>query len=216
MVESFEGLALGPNVGASPFANILEPGTTSAYSFLSGVTLSAPVPNPGTLSNGGFVHDFALGAGATNNWGANGNVNSAAVVPFGSAYLGAFDNLTGGSSPVSLVLDLGSTYLRAGVYVTGGAGTTVTVAAYDVLGNLLESSTVSTVPVAQWANNFVGFERSEGIARVVISGVDFGADGLTFETPVVPVPDPATAVLLTSGLIGLAAAGRPPRMRCAS
>lgn len=84
-LESFEGVVVGSNVGQSPFANILEPGLTGSYAFASGIILSAPVPNPGTLSNGAFIHDFSLPAGATNSWGANGTVSSAANVPFGTA-----------------------------------------------------------------------------------------------------------------------------------
>lgn len=209
VVESFEGLTLGPNVGASPFANILEPGKTAAYTFASGVQLSAPIPNPGTMSNGVFVHDFALPAGASNGWGANGSVSSAANVPFGTAYLGAFDNLFGATQPVSITLDFSGDKLRAGAYVTGAAGTTVRLDVYSATNLLLESRTVSTVPVAQWGTNFVGIERSEGIRRVVLSGVDFGVDGLTYESAPVPVPETSSMILLTTGLIGLGIAGRP-------
>ncbi|HVP31387.1 MAG TPA: PEP-CTERM sorting domain-containing protein [Myxococcota bacterium] len=199
VAEGFEGLVLGPNVGTSPFSNILEPGKVSAYTFASGVTLSAPVPNPGTMSNGAFVHDFALPMGATNTWGANGSVSSAANVPFGTAYLGAFDNL--GSGPVSLTLDFASPMLRAGAYVTGAAGTTVRLDVYGAGNVLLESRTLATVPVASWSTNFLGLERLEGIDRVVFTGTDFGLDGLTFEA----VPEASTVSLLLLGLAAFAA-----------
>jgi hypothetical protein len=201
-VEGFEGLVLGPNVGASPFANIVEPGRVSAYTFASGVTLTSPVPNPGTMSNGAFVHDFALPAGASNNWGANGAVASALNVPFGTAYLGAFDNLTGATVPVSIGLTFGSDMLRVGAYVTGAAGLTLRMDAYDAFGVLLESVTIGTVPVASWGSNFFGIERTEGIRRVVFSGIDFGLDALTFEAPLL-VPEPATGALCGLGLAAL-------------
>ncbi|MEZ4279834.1 MAG: PEP-CTERM sorting domain-containing protein [Myxococcota bacterium] len=209
-VESFEGIVLGANVGASPFANILEPGTVGAYTFASGVTLSAPVPNPGTLNNGVFVHDFALPAGASNNWGANGAVSSAANVPFGTAYLGAFDGLTGGTSPVSIRLTFGTDVLRVGAYATGASGLPqpLRMDAYDAAGILLESVTLGTVPVANWGSNFFGIERAEGIRSVVFSGADFGIDGLTFEGAVTPVPEPGTALLVGLGLAALGAGRR--------
>jgi len=200
LVEGFEGLVLGPNVGASPFSNILEPGDVSAYTFASGVTLTAPVPNPGTMSNGAFVHDFSLPMGATNGWGANGSVSSAANVPFGTAYMGAFDNLGAGS--VSMRFDFGGPMLRVGGYVTGAAATTVTLDIYGSGGTLLESRTLNTVAVGSWSTNFAGIERAEGIAYVVFRGTDFGLDGLTFE-PLV-VPEPSVAALLAAGLAALA------------
>lgn len=203
-VESFEGVVVGANVRQSGFANILEPGVSGSYAFASGIILSAPVPNPGTLNNGAFIHDFSLPAGATNGWGANGSVSSAANVPFGSAYLAAFDNLNGATVPTSFTLDFGSDMLRAGAYVTGAAGTTVRIDAYGAFGNLLESAQVSTVAVTAWNLNFLGLEVTSGIRRMVFSGVDFGIDGLTFEGGAVPVPEPSTAIFLLGGLIGLA------------
>jgi hypothetical protein len=201
-VESFEGLVLGPNVGASPFANIVEPGRVSSYTFASGVTLTSPVPNPGTMNNGVFVHDFALPAGASNNWGTNGSVSSALNVPFGTAYIGAFDNLSGATVPVSIGFTFGSDMLRVGAYVTGATGLTLRMDAYSSSGTLLESVTIGTVPVGSWGSNFFGIERVEGIRRVVFSGADFGLDGLTFEGPLV-VPEPATGALFGLGVVAL-------------
>jgi hypothetical protein len=103
--------------------------------------------------------------------------------------------------------------LRAGAYVTGAAGSTVKIDVYGVLGNLLESATISTVPVASWNSNFLGIQSTSGIRRMVFSGVDFGIDGLTFEAngSVLPVPEPSTAVFVLGGLIGLSATGRRTR-----
>lgn len=205
VVESFEGIVLGPNVGASPFANIIEPGRTGAYTFSSGVTLSSPVPNPGTMNNGVFIHDFSLPAGATNGWGANGTVASAANVPFGTSYLGAFDNLSGATVPVSITFDFSSDVLRVGAYLTGAAGLVLRMDAYSASGTLLETATISTVPIGSWGANFLGIERSEGIRRVVFSGADFGLDGLTSE--LAPVPEMSTSLLLGIGLAGLSLVG---------
>lgn len=201
-VEGFEGIVLGPNVGASPFSNILEPADVSAFPFGSGVTLTAPAPNPGTMSNGAFVHDFSLPMGATNGWGTNGSVASAANVPFGTAYLGVFDSLGAGSA--SMRFDFAAPVLRVGGYVTGAGGTTVTLDVYGTGGVLLESRTLATVPVASWSTNFAGLERSEGIAYVVFRGTDFGLDNLTFEAAPVPVPEPSALGLLALGLAALA------------
>ena len=212
-MESFEGVVVGPNVRQSPYANILEPGVSGSYAFASGIMLSAPVPNPGTLSNGAFIHDFSLPAGATNSWGANGSVSSAANVPFGTAYLAAFDNLNGATVPTSFTLDFGADMLRAGAYVTGAAGSTVRIDAYGALGNLLESAQVATVAVTSWNLNFLGIESTSGIRRMVFSGVDFGIDGLMIESngSITPVPEPSTALFVLGGLIGLGATGRRAR-----
>lgn len=199
VVEGFEGLVVGPNVVASGYSGIVEPGATGAYTFASGVTLTSPIPNPGTLANGVFVHDFAIGTGTTNGWGANGSVATAANVPFGTAYAGAFDNLTGATNPVSFTFVFASDVDRVGAYVTGAAGIMLTMQVYSAGGSLLESSSIASVPVASWGSNFIGIERSEGIRSVVFSGVDFGVDGLTFE-----VPEPGSLVLMALGLAGLA------------
>jgi hypothetical protein len=212
IVEGFEGVVVGPNVAQSAFTNIVEPGIVASYTFASGATLIAPVPNPGTLSNGVFVHDFSLPMGASNNWGANGSVASALDVPFSTAYLAAFDNIGGATVPTSFTLDFGSDMLLVGAYVTGAAGATVLMTAYDAFGGVLESLQVNTVPVPAWGTNFLGIGNASGIRRVVFSGVDFGIDGLTFQAGgTLPVPEPSTSGLLIAGLVGLSLAGRRKR-----
>jgi hypothetical protein len=177
IIESFEGVAVGLNVRQSPFANIVEPGLFGNYTFGSGITLSSPVPNPGTMSNG------------------------------------AFDSLHGATVPTSFAFDFATDVLRMGAYVTGAAAATVRIDVYGSLGNLLESAQVATVPVSAWKTNFLGIESTSGIRRVVFSGVDFGIDGLAFESSggIVPVSEPSTMVFMLVGLIGLSAAGRRTR-----
>ena len=211
-VESFEGIAVGPNVGTSVFGNIVMPGLSGPFTFGSGVTLMNPVPSPGLFSNGAFVHDLAV-PGAVNNWGTNGNVDDAGDVPdpFGAAsssYLGIFDNLGVGS--VSLELSFATDMERVGAWVAGVGGSTIRLDAYDSSGFLLESVTMAAPSVAAWGTNgaFLGIERAEGISRIVFTGVDFGIDGLSFEPMPIPVPEPATASLLGFALVALALATR--------
>ncbi len=210
VVESFEGLTAGPNITIGLGASLLQPGTVSAFTFGSGVILTSPVPNPGVFNAGTFVHDFALATDVTNNWGSNGTVSSAANVPLGSAYMGAF----AGSGNASITLDFATPQDRVGAYVTGVNGTSVTMRVYDASGTLLETVSAPTVPVASWGTNFIGIQRPDQISRVVFSAPDFGLDGLTFENDVVLVPEASTLVTLAmglAGLAGLAALGRDQR-----
>jgi hypothetical protein len=196
LVENFEGIVAGPNVGTSAYANIVLPGAASAYSFASGVTLAGP--NPGLFANGAFLHNAAA-AGAVNNWGANGTVSNGAQVPdpFGlpsTTYLGAFDNLSVGSAMLELYF--GVDMHRVGAWVAGAAGTTITIETYDAANALLETLTISAPTVANWGldASFLGLERSEGIRRVVFRGADFGLDGFTFDAT--PLPESQVGLLI--------------------
>ncbi|HXK23280.1 MAG TPA: hypothetical protein VMS55_11455 [Myxococcota bacterium] len=209
LVESFEGLAVGPDVRLGLGASLLEPGTVAPYTFASGVTLTGPIPNPGYSNQGAFVHDFALGADVTNNWGGTRVVNDATDIPFGSAYLGAYN--AGGTASIELTFS--SDMARVGAYVTGATGALLQIDVYDSSNVLLESGTLGTVDLAQWSSNFLGIENAGGIRRVVFSGPDFGLDGLTFEAGTVPAPEPAPAFLLACGLMILAMQGRPRVVR---
>jgi hypothetical protein len=211
VVENFEGVVAGPNVATSAYANILLPGSVSAYSFASGVTLAGP--NPGLFANGAFLHNAGV-AGASNNWGANGSVGSAAQVPDpwglpSSTYLGAFDNLAVGS--VMLDLYFATDMHRVGAWVAGMAGTTITIETYDATNTLLETLTIAAPSVAAWGSSFLGLERSEGIRRVAFRGSDFGIDGLTFDAT--PLPEPRVGLLILAALAIGFWRGREPAVR---
>jgi hypothetical protein len=199
IVESFEGLVAGTNINIGYGVSLLQPGTVSAFSFASGVVLTSPIPNPGLFNAGPFVHDFALGTDVTNNWSANGNVSSAANVPMGSAYLGAFV----ASGNASFTLSFATPQDRVGAYVTGVSGTSVTMRAYDASGTLLETVNAVTVPVGSWGTNFLGIQRPDQISRVVFTAPDFGIDGLTFENDLVHAPEPSTLATFALGLFGI-------------
>ena len=201
-VESFEGLAaaIGPNLAVN--SNYFEPGVTDPYTFASGVTLTDPIPNPGVFSAEGIlIGDFAYAAYVTFGLTGNGFIGSAADVPFGSAYLG----LNGTAAAVGPIeFTFASDMLRVGAYVTGTPGN-ITLTAYDQFGGLLESTSLATINVALWGNNFIGLENVAGIRSIEFSGADYAVlDGLSFEAA---VPEPSTLLLLGSGIIGLGGLG---------
>jgi hypothetical protein len=206
--ESFEEAMPGANVALGLGASLLEPGAIDVYQFATGVWLTSPIPNPGYDAGGAFVHDFALGSDVQNNWGAGRVVNDAGDVPFGTAYLGAYDP---GAGTASIELTFSAAMDRVGAYVTGARNTTVRIDVYDRNGVLLESGSVGTVDLGSWDVSFLGRENLAGIKRVVFSGRDFGIDGLTYEPHPVSVPEPGTLQTVSFGLIGLiglAALGR--------
>jgi hypothetical protein len=203
-LEGFEGLVPGPDVGVQlGFDGVYLPGTTGAYTFGSGVTLVGP--NVDVFPGDAFVHDFRSGSPPPNDWGANGTVDGPEDVMSGTAYLAVFE---AGSLSAAIELRFDEAESRVGAFVTGDAGTTITLEVYDVNDVLLESVTVASVPLAQWDANFLGLERPEGIWRVVFRGHDFGLDDLVFEGAVAPIPEPSTAVLVALGVTGFAAVRR--------
>jgi len=210
VIESFEGVATGPNVNIGLGASLLQPGIVSAFTFASGVTLSAPIPNPGVFNAGPFIQDFARGADVQNNWGATGTVKAATDVPFGMAYLGAFT----GSGTTTVAFTFATPQDRVGAYVEGAAGSTITMRTYDGSGTLLDTIVGSPVSLAAWSGNFVGSQVPNRISRVTFTGLDFGIDALTFEDNPLLVPEPSTASSVLLGLLGLwglATVGRGPR-----
>lgn len=198
VIESFEGIALGSNVQQQ--SRLLFPGRVSAFTFASGVILSSPIPNPGVANGGPFIHNTTRNPRATNDWGTNGIVDDTTDVPFGDSYLGAFHPTT---ATVSFTLSFATPQDRVGAFVTGQAGSTITMEVFDSGGVLLETVNASAVTLAGWATNFVGIQRPNQISRVRFSGSDFGIDALRFEDDPLQVPEPSTLSTLVLGLVGL-------------
>jgi hypothetical protein len=197
-IESFEHLAPGPGVGQQlGFDGVYLPGYGGSYTFASGVTLIGP--NVDVFPGDAFVHDFSSGSPPPNDWVANGVVDGPEDVLVGSAYLAVFE---AGTNEAAIDLRFSSPQARVGAFVTGDAGTTITLDVYGVGDVLLESVTTAAVPIDQWMDNFLGIERSEGIVRIVFRGHDFGIDGLLFDDTVIQaVPEPRTAFLVGLGLV---------------
>lgn len=64
--------------------------------------------------------------------------------------------------------------------------------AFDVNGNLLEMTKITNIDVSQWSDDFVGIERSEGIAKIAFDGNGAGVlriDDLTWDA----LPEPSVA-----------------------
>ena len=207
-IESFEHLTPGPNVGQQlGFDGVYLPGYGSSYTFASGVTLIGP--NVDVFPGDAFVHDFSSGSPPANDWGANGRVDGPEDVLAGNAYLAVFE---AGIQEAAIDLRFSSPQARVGAFVTGDAGTSITLEVYGVGDVLLETVTTAAVPIAQWVDNFLGIERSEGIVRIVFRGHDFGIDALLFDDTVIQaIPEPRSALLLAFGLALLASRRRPGR-----
>ena len=212
VTESFEGIAPGgPNTGPVEGGNNFLIGTHGPYNFASNVALIAPLQtsNPSWWNGDPFINDFSISKNVSNWWGSNGYVIAA---PFGNAWVGTFDQNESVSR--SIEFRFAQKMDRVGAYVTGWENKTVTLAAYGDSG-LLESHFLATVPVSQWANNFLGIEAN-GIIKVVFSGTDIGVDNLKFEGHSA-VPLPGTWLLFASGVIGIALLGnrksgkKPPK-----
>ena len=110
--------------------------------------------------------------------------------------------LSGGGTPSDPeTIRFGSPMAEVAIYAAGGngSGTTFTMSAYDVLGNLVASDTVSA---STWGRMSVSWPA--GISKVVLreAGIDnaFVYDDLSFT----PVPEPATLSLLAIGGLALA------------
>jgi PEP-CTERM motif len=202
VVESFEGLSVGPNVIGNPFLGYLYPGVNSPFTFASGVTLTGPIPN--SLS-GVLVGDFSLGV-AFFSLDSNGFIGSASNVPDGTAYLGSINLSNQGSIEFTFASDI----LRVGGFVTDTLGSfpgnnIITLSAFDALNNLLETVSISGVNVSNWGSNFLGLENSGGIRKITINGDFTVLDKLTFEAAATqPVPEPASVLgLVALGVLGV-------------
>lgn len=212
-IESFEGLVPGPDVGQQlGFDGVYLPGYGGSYTFGSGVTLIGP--NIDVFPGDAFVHDFRSGSPPPNLWGANGTIDGAEDVLTGSAYLAVF---AAGTGEAAIDLRFATPQARVGAFVTGDAGTTISLDVYGAGDVLLESVTLNAVAIDQWIDNFLGIERPEGIVRVVFRGHDFGLDALMFDDTVIStVPEPRSAALLGLGLALLARRRRPRAARIAA
>jgi hypothetical protein len=207
--ESFEGLIISKNVEITsiyaPYYFV--PGVNSPYTFASGVTMTAPIPNA-NAADVILVGDFNLGSAT---WGlGDANVLSSSDVPFGNAYLG--DQTTNSF----IELELPSDMLRVGIYatntvITGAISSSIQMDVYDSSKNFLESLVLPGVNVANWGTNFLGIENAGGIRYIHLSGAtsivltpDVNVpiyDGLRFEAA--PVPEPSTLFLVGAGLAGI-------------
>ncbi|MGI0483796.1 DUF4347 domain-containing protein [Pantanalinema rosaneae CENA516] len=178
IIEGFEGLSPGTNVSASAVgAQYLIPGTSNAYTFVSGVTLTNPIPNPINAS-GVIVGDFARGSAG---WGLLGNgFVTAATVPQGTAYLGL--NQAGASYELSFNQNV----LRVGGLITASSGS-IELQAFDASNNLLETVSIASVNVNSWSSNFLGIQNTGGIRRIRFTGDYMVLDGLRFEYSEPPV-----------------------------
>ena len=209
-IESFEHLTPGPGVGQQlGFDGVYLPGYGGSYTFASGVTLIGP--NVDVFPGDAFVHDFSSGSPPPNDWGANGKVDGPEDVFNGDAYLAVFE---AGTNEAAIDLRFASPQARVGAFVTGDAGTTITLDVYGVGDVLLESVSTAAVPIGQWIDNFLGVERSEGIVRIVFRGHDFGIDALLFDDTVLQaIPEPHSGLLLALGLALLASRRRRARLQ---
>jgi hypothetical protein len=209
-IESFERLVPGPDVGQQlGFDGVYLPGNGGNYTFASGLTLIGPSLD--VFPGDAFVHDFTSGSPPPNNWGANGVVDGPEDVLAGNAYLAVFE---AGNNEAAIDLRFSSPQARVGAFVTGDAGTTITLEVYGVGDVLLETVTTAAVPIGQWIDNFLGVERDEGIVRIVFRGHDFGIDAVLFDDTVVQaIPEPRSGLLLGLGLALLATRRRlvPPQ-----
>jgi hypothetical protein len=185
VVESFEGLvADATNNPQSSGLGEFSPGTTSNFTFSSGITLTEPIPNPGEGSNGFIVGDWSQGS-ANFTLGSNGSITAANQVPSGTSYL--FDDAVASSSgPVGFTFasDVGA----VGAYVTANGGASITLKGFDSSGHLLETTTIPSVPRTLWTakdpSAFIGL-KDPGIRRVEFSG-DFMAMDLLQTRPLYP------------------------------
>ena len=116
--------------------------------------------------------------------------------------------VTNDYSPI--IINFNPFVTMSGAYFTYVAPVTIT--AYDSLNNVVGS--VSSLysenyvsSVTPFPNEFLSINYIPGISKLEILGDPLGSslviDDFTFETASVPIPEPATFILLGSGLVGL-------------
>ena len=152
-----------------------------------------------------------------NRLGHNGAIDSAADVPLGSGYMATSTLLQsdGGFDFTTIGFSFTEEVLRVGAHVDSSivcefphdhcfwqTDIPISLSAYDEFDALIEQAVIDNVPVSEWGNNFLGLESEVAIHRVEFHGVAMVLDGLTWEGAV--MPEPSTALLLMTGLLGLA------------
>lgn len=202
VTEGFEGITPGStNTSTLYNGSWFNINVTPPYDFGNGVKVSAPPAVPFTNDNAGpYIHDFTYEAGTTDQLSSNGTIGAA---PFGNAYMGVWRDQN--NSPFNVIFKFDQVVTRAGAYFTGcpeGESGTYYLKALDASGNVLESYTISTVNVSNWATNFVGIERLSGFQQLEFVNPTFGQtvlDNVKFQ----PVPIPGALVLLGAGMVRL-------------
>lgn len=201
-IEGFEGLTPGPNNPIPTWGGgegYMAVGALTPFAFASGVSYTAPVPNPDATTfngGGGLVGDSAVGPAS---WGLGGN-GFISTGLFGTAYFGC-------DSPSACIATFTFASLQSSVgafadVASGGSFTNlVTEDAYDIHGMHIGTATISGVPVANWGTNFININAA-GISSVTFTGDFYVLDNLTFTGST--TPEPGSLVLFGSGLLGLA------------
>ncbi len=132
--------------------------------------------------------------------------------PYGTMHLGNFPNGIGGSNQwddISLYVLSGYEITALGYWNGDGQADTLLARVYDASNILLGT-------VGAFKGNFAGFIADASIARVVFDGRTGDGwnhlDGLqTNATTIATVPEPATWLLLGSGLLGFIYKRKPKR-----
>lgn len=98
---------------------------------------------------------------------------------------------------------------KAGFYITTNGGDNTVVSAYS--GSTLVGSEFFTTGGAGGGGSFAGLSFTSGFDRIVIATEHningaFAIDNFRFEGGTQPVPEPATMLLLGTGLVGLVSA----------
>ncbi len=173
--ESFEGVTTTPN---SPNYNGDEfwhrPGFNSVYEFASGLRFVDPVPN--TDVHDVWTGDFTTFSPNSEWFEDTDEIANAGDVPFGKAYIGAWDY--GGS----MTFGFDTKVYKVGGYVTGYDFAQLALTAYDKNGHLITGASIKSVLVDDWGTNYIQVISKKPIDKVVFTGDYIVLDGLKFDT----------------------------------